>query len=144
MKPDFLTIAVDFDGTIIGPHQYPEAKTANPFAIECLKVLSRCPRVKLILWSCRDKDSDLTAYNNMINWLDEHNIHFDAINDNLEEHKKHGFKCRKVFANIYIDDLSNESFGSKNKIIDYWCQLWNRIYNDRSLNQWVDEMIRLI
>lgn len=116
-KPDYLTIAVDFDGTIIKGHQYPNAITAQPYAIECLKKLQDSPRVKLILWSCRDINSDKDAYNKMIKFIDSKDLHFDAINDNLDDYKKHGFKCRKIFANLYIDDSCNDFAGEGDQIM---------------------------
>ena len=144
-KPDFLTIAVDFDGTIIKGHQYPNAVQAQPYAVECLKKLQDSPRIKLILWSCRDINSDTVAYNKMIKWIEEHKLKFDAINDNFDDYKKHGFKCRKIFANLYIDDSCNDFAGQGDEVvIDFWRSLYNRIYNDISLNQWIDERLSLI
>lgn len=144
-KLDYLTIAVDFDGTIIKGHQYPNAITAQPYAIECLKKLQDSPRVKLILWSCRDINSDKDAYNKMIKFIDSKDLHFDAINDNLDDYKKLGFKCRKIFANLYIDDSCNDFVEEGDQImIDFWRSLYNRIYNPISLNQWIDERLALI
>lgn len=144
-KPEYLTIAVDFDGTIIKGHQYPNAVQAQPYAVECLKKLQDSPRIKLILWSCRDINSDTVAYNKMIKWIEEHKLKFDAINDNLDDYKKHGFKCRKIFANLYIDDSCNDFAGQGDEVvIDFWRSLYNRIYNDISLNQWIDERLSLI
>ena len=43
-----MTIAVDFDGTIV-EHRYPEIGEERPFAIDTLKMLIK-DRHKLILW----------------------------------------------------------------------------------------------
>lgn len=47
-----MTIAVDFDGTIV-EHKYPEIGKEIPFAIDTLKMLIK-DRHKLILWSVRE------------------------------------------------------------------------------------------
>ena len=47
-----MTIAVDFDGTIV-EHRYPEIGEEVPFATETLKMLIK-NRHKLILWSVRE------------------------------------------------------------------------------------------
>ena len=55
MQLDFfliMTIAVDFDGTIVR-HRYPEIGEELPFATQTLKMLIE-DRHKLILWSVRE------------------------------------------------------------------------------------------
>ena len=47
-----MTIAVDFDGTIV-EHRYPEIGNEIPFAIDTLKMLIN-DRHRLILWSVRE------------------------------------------------------------------------------------------
>ena len=47
-----MTIAVDFDGTIV-EHRYPEIGKEKPFAIDTLKKLI-AQRHQLILWSVRE------------------------------------------------------------------------------------------
>ena len=47
-----MTIAVDFDGTIV-EHRYPKIGVEKPFAIETLKMLIR-DRHQLILWTVRE------------------------------------------------------------------------------------------
>ena len=47
-----MTIAVDFDGTIV-EHKYPEIGKEKPFAIDTLKQLA-FEGHKLILWTSRD------------------------------------------------------------------------------------------
>ncbi len=47
-----MTIAVDFDGTIV-EHKYPEIGEEIPFATDTLKMLTQAHH-KLILWSVRD------------------------------------------------------------------------------------------
>ena len=47
-----MTIAVDFDGTIV-EHDYPRIGKEIPFAIDTLKML-RQEQHRLILWSVRE------------------------------------------------------------------------------------------
>ena len=47
-----MTIAVDFDGTIV-EHKYPKIGKEIPFAIDTLRTLSEEGH-KLILWTSRD------------------------------------------------------------------------------------------
>ena len=49
---EFMTIAVDFDGTIVR-HRYPEIGEEIPFATQTLRMLIE-ERHKLILWSVRE------------------------------------------------------------------------------------------
>ena len=97
MKP--LVIAVDFDGTL--------CENAFPFIgepcyemIEWAKELRRNGH-KVILWTCRDGMNLVYA----IVWCAEHGLIFDAVNDNLESHKKqYKGNSRKILADLYIDD----------------------------------------
>ena len=45
-----MTIAVDFDGTIV-EHRYPRIGEEIPFAVETLKLLQQ-EKHRLILWEC--------------------------------------------------------------------------------------------
>ena len=48
---------------------------------------------------------------NAIVWCADQGLFFDAVNDNLEEHKKRfGGNSRKIFADHYIDDKSLNPF----------------------------------
>ena len=150
-KPNFITIAVDFDGTIIKGGQYPDAKNPIPHAIDCLKRLSGSDKVRLILWSCRDHESDTAAFDNMMRFLDEQGIHFDAVNDNLKYYKDMGFACRKIFANVYIDDMvlsikpnkSIDRFVDK-EMADFWNNLYNQIINDAGRDIWVNNILNRV
>ena len=130
-------------GCIMGGHSIEEVMLGNSFARNplmanfCAKTMpyrglgSGIPRVL-------SEDSH-------VKFIDSKDLHFDAINDNLDDYKKHGFKCRKIFANLYIDDSCNDFAGEGDQImIDFWRSLYNRIYNPISLNQWIDERLALI
>ena len=56
---------------------------------------------KLILWTSRNEEQTKDA----VEWCKEHELVFDAVNDNLPEIvEAFGGNCRKIFANEYIDD----------------------------------------
>lgn len=103
------TIAVDFDGTLC-KNAWPNIGIPMTKLINDLKYLRSGGDVKLILWTCREGMALVDA----IVWCADQGLFFDAVNDNLEDHKKR-FKgnCRKIYADIYIDDKSiiPENFG---------------------------------
>lgn len=94
-----MTIAVDFDGTIV-EHKYPEIGKEKAFAIETLKDL-QAEGHKLILWTSREGKllEDAVAF------CKERGLTFYAVNSQYPE--KYMFKKsegRKVVADLYIDD----------------------------------------
>ena len=92
-------IAVDFDGTLC-ENQWPEIGLPNTRLIKEL-IHRRAQGDKLILWTNRVDDK----LENAVNWCKEQGLEFDAVNDNLPEIvESFGSNCRKVFADIYIDD----------------------------------------
>lgn len=98
-------IAVDFDGTLC-ENQWPEIGLPNTKLIKEL-IYRRKKGDKLILWTNRVDDK----LENAVNWCKEQGLEFDAINDNLPEIvESFGSNCRKVFANIYIDDRADARF----------------------------------
>ena len=94
-----MTIAVDFDGTIV-EHRYPKIGEEIPFATETLKILAQ-ERHKLILWTVREGELLKEA----VEWCRERGVEFYAINRDYpeEDAAHHGFS-RKVKADIVIDD----------------------------------------
>ena len=95
-----LTIAVDFDGTIV-EHKYPEIGNAIPFAIHTLKALQQKGH-RLVLWSYRTgKELD-----EAIDYCKKQGLEFYAINRNYPEEKFSENIGRKILADIYIDDCN--------------------------------------
>lgn len=91
--------AVDFDGTLC-ENAWPEIGPPNYEVIDWLKYL-REKGHKVILWTCREGMHLVDA----IVWCADHGLFFDAVNDNLEEHKRrYRNNSRKIFADYYIDD----------------------------------------
>lgn len=98
-KRKYTIYAVDFDGTLC-ESVYPGIGAPNLVLIEHLKK-RRSQGNKVILWSCREGERLLEA----VDWCWEHGLKFDAVNENLPEMIEwHGNDCRKIFADVYIDD----------------------------------------
>lgn len=100
-KPTTMTIAIDFDGCIVAD-RWPEIGEPLPNAILAINALHTDGH-RLILNTCR-KGEHLKA---AVEFLKAHRIRglFDCINKNLPSRiEKFGGDCRKISADIYIDD----------------------------------------
>ena len=96
-----MTIAVDFDGTIV-EHRYPSIGREKPFAIETLLELSSEGH-KLILWTARDGE----LLEDAIRFCKDRGLEFYAVNSNYPKgalFADRSDKSNKVIADIYIDD----------------------------------------
>ena len=100
-----MIIAVDFDGTICRS-DFPAIKGEMPYAGEVLRRLHDSGHY-IILWTGRCGPQLLSA----INWLLEHKIPFDRINDhNPDNVRLYGEGGNKVYAHCYIDDKNVGGF----------------------------------
>ena len=92
-------IAVDFDGTLV-EDKFPEiGKVKSNVWGEVIKAQEN--GAKIILWTSRDNERLKAA----VEFCTERGLHFDAINDNLDECKiLFDNDTRKVYANEYWDD----------------------------------------
>jgi len=99
-----LTIAVDFDGTIV-EHDYPRIGKEMLFAFETLHALQKKGH-KLILWTYR--------YGNLlqeaVDYCRDNGIEFYAVNKSYPEEKFDGEVSRKINADIFIDDRNVGGF----------------------------------
>ena len=93
-----MTIAVDFDGTIV-EHKYPEIGKEIPFAIDVLKQLA-AEHNKLILWSVREGK----LLDEAVEYCRKQGLEFYAVNSNVPAGSDHHQHTRKVVADYYIDD----------------------------------------
>lgn len=95
-----MTIAVDFDGTIV-EHRYPEIGKEVPFATATLKKLIADGH-KLILWSVREGQ----LLDDAITWCRQRGVTFYAANKDFEEDTPELNKSysRKLKAHYFIDD----------------------------------------
>lgn len=94
-------IAVDFDGTLV-EDKYPNIGQKNISVwddIRAKKALD--PNTRFILWTCRNGE----ALKEAVEFCSDNELHFDAINENIDEVKVlYGGDTRKVFADEYWDD----------------------------------------
>ncbi len=96
-----MTIAVDFDGTIV-KHKYPEIGEEIPFAVQTLKMLIE-DRHKVILWSVREGE----LLEEAVAWCRERGLEFYAVNKDYPEEivdPTNEYYSRKSKADIFIDD----------------------------------------
>ena len=94
-----MTIAVDFDGTIV-EHAYPKIGKPIPFALEVLKKLQQEEHHTLILWTMREGKLLQEA----IDYCENNGLKFYAYNKNYPEEEYQEGDPRKIGADIYIDD----------------------------------------
>ncbi len=96
-----MTIAVDFDGTIV-EHRYPEIGEEIPFATDTLRQLI-ADRHKLILWSVREGQ----LLDDAVEWCRKRGVEFWAVNKDYPEEngaKSNQHFSRKIKADLFIDD----------------------------------------
>ena len=98
-------IAVDFDGTLV-EDEFPEI--GRPIEDTWISVFeAQRQGAKIILWTSRDNERLKAA----VEFCTQRGLHFDAINDNLDECKvMFNNDTRKVFANEYWDDKATARF----------------------------------
>lgn len=94
-----MTIAVDFDGTIV-EHAYPQIGKPIPFAIDVLKKLQQEEHHTLVLWSVREGDLLQEA----IDYCLERGLEFYAANKNYPGETAEDNPPRKLTADLFIDD----------------------------------------
>ena len=100
-----MILAVDFDGTI-ARSSFPDILGNNRMPVKCCANCTKRGHY-IIIWTCRSGKNLLDA----INWLLEHNIPFDRVNDHCPENiKRYGKGSGKIYANIYIDDKNLGGF----------------------------------
>ena len=95
-----MTIAVDFDGTIV-THEYPKIGKELPLATETLKMLIT-EHHKLILWTVREG----ALLDEAVNWCRERGVEFYAINKDYPEERQewNNHFSRKLKVDMWIDD----------------------------------------
>lgn len=100
MSRGYTIYAIDFDGTLC-ESIYPGIGEPNTKLINYLKKKRAKGKVKLILWTCRCDE----RLDEAIAWCRRLGLEFDYVNENVPEMiQKHGSDCRKIYADVYIDD----------------------------------------
>lgn len=93
-----LTIAIDFDGTLV-ENQYPGIGKPILFAFETLKKLDEDGH-QLILWTYRSGEKLQEA----VDFCKKQGITFYAINKSYPEEEYEPGSSRKILADLFIDD----------------------------------------
>lgn len=95
-----MTIAVDFDGTIV-ENKYPKIGKELPFATETLRMLA-ADRHRLILWTVREGK----LLDEAVAWCKNHGVEFYAVNKDFQEENEDANRhySRKIKADMFIDD----------------------------------------
>lgn len=94
-----MTIAVDFDGTIV-THEYPKIGKEIPFAIDTLKRLQQIPDILLVLWTVREG----TQLEEAVEFCKSRGLEFYAVNKNYPEESTEFPEPRKLMAELFLDD----------------------------------------
>lgn len=96
-----MTIAVDFDGTIV-EDKYPQIGKERPFAVATLKQLMKDGNY-LILWTVRKGEK----LDDAVKWCEDRGIRFFAVNkDYADDELDQLHHSRKIKADLFIDDRS--------------------------------------
>lgn len=96
-----MTIAVDFDGTIV-THKYPAIGKEIPFAIETLVKLQEEGH-RIVLWSVREGERLEEA----VDYCHRRGLDFYAVNSEYPGASWSGSGVtRKIKADVYIDDCN--------------------------------------
>lgn len=94
-----MTIAVDFDGTIVH-HRYPAIGKPIPFALETLKQLSEDGH-RIILWTVREGK----LLEDAVEYCRQNGLEFYAVNSEFPDSGwTNNWASRKLRADVYIDD----------------------------------------
>ena len=95
-----MTIAVDFDGTIV-EHRYPEIGKEIIFATDTLKMLINDGH-QLILWTVREGE----MLDEAVEWCRQRGVEFYAVNKDFPEEdvEKNENYSRKLRVDLFIDD----------------------------------------
>lgn len=125
-----MIIAVDFDGTIV-EHRYPEIGKEVPFAIATLKKL-QAEQHLLILWTVREDG----LLEEAVEFCRKRGLEFYAVNaNNPDEQVKANLStpCRKVRADVYIDDCNVGGLPD-------WGVIYEMIHNRWNYRQYAYEL----
>lgn len=99
MSRKYVIYAVDFDGTLC-ESVFPGIGAPNMSLINHL-IKRKKQGNKIVLWTCRCGERLQEA----VEWCKSYGLEFDCVNENVPEMIEwYGNDCRKIFADVYIDD----------------------------------------
>lgn len=99
-----ITIAVDFDGTVV-EHRYPTIGETLPEAFDVLIELQE-KGYRLILWTYREGDLLKEA----VDFCIDNGIMFYAVNHSAPDEEYNKYMSRKIDADVFIDDRNIGGF----------------------------------
>lgn len=114
--PKLLTIAVDFDGTLV-ENRYPEIGKPMLFAFETLKKLQEEGH-QIILWTYRSGIKLQEA----VEFCETKGIKFYAVNKSYPEEVYEEKISRKILADIFIDDRNING-------LPQWGEIYHQLTN---------------
>lgn len=119
-----MTIAVDFDGTIVR-HRYPAIGEEIPFATQTLKKLIE-ERHQLILWSVREGE----LLDDAVEWCRKRGVEFYAVNRDFPEEdiQLNEHFSRKLKVDLFIDDRNVGGLPD-------WGTIYQMIHDRKTLEQ---------
>lgn len=120
MIGETITIAVDFDGTIV-EDKYPEIGRPIIFAFDTLKKLQNKGH-RLILWTYRTGD----ALDEAVKFCEKNGIVFYAVNHSFPEEEFDTTLSRKINADIFIDDRNIGGLKS-------WGEIYQELVGEKPL-----------
>lgn len=112
-----LTIAVDFDGTIV-EHAYPKIGKPILFAVETLKALQKRNH-RLVLWTIREG----RYLEEAIAYCEKQGLTFYAVNEAFPGEGFEEGQSRKVNVDLFIDDRNVGGLLP-------WGEIWKMIEGD--------------
>lgn len=96
---DGIVIAVDFDNTL-AKTEYPKIIEPIPETINFIRK-AKAKGAEIILYTCREGKE----LNEALEWCQQNNVPIDRANENSPTRVKHwGNDCRKIGADLYLDD----------------------------------------
>ena len=126
-----MTIAVDFDGTIV-EHKFPEIGKEKPFAIETLLQLQEDGN-RLILWTSREGE----LLEKAVAFCHERGLDFYAINSNQPRGALFASQAgTKVVADVYIDDRNLGGLPDWGTIYEIICEKRARKHRKHKKSFW--------
>ncbi len=117
IKQEALTIAVDFDGTIV-EHAYPEIGEEMLFAFATLRALQEKGH-RLILWTIREGE----LLEEAVEYCRQNGVEFYAVNRSYPEEDYPVMESRKIIVDLFIDDRSLGGFPG-------WPKVWQMLHPD--------------
>ena len=120
-----LTLAIDFDGTIV-EDAYPKIGKPNAFAFETLKKLQQNGH-RLILWTYRHGKT----LDEAVAFCKKNGLEFYAVNCSFPNEVFDPKKSRKINADLFIDDRNVGGFYGWGEVYQLLTESDNPLSNKR-------------